>query len=175
MGKKNISTGLLWVVYLLAACTIVTPAPTQPPQLEPNFAFVFKYGSCNTDILDTDAGTFTKDMLIEPAVTVDLRLSDTQMQAVFEKMVAIHFFDYPEVFSIPIPKSGEVGIITPSTRYEIVVWNGEITKTLIWQDEIFDPTTAEADNLRELFQWMINMIQEHPEYKKLPERQAGCI
>ncbi len=53
--------------------------------------------------------------------------------------------------------------------------NGEITRTLTWQDEIIDPTAHKADNLRELFQFIIQMIQEHPAYKKLPERQAGCV
>ncbi len=90
-------------------------------------------------------------------------------------MVAIDFFGYPEVFSIPTPKTGPVGRITPSTHYEITVRNGEITKTLTWQDEIIDPTTRKADNLRELFQLIIQMIQEHPAYKKLPERAAGCV
>ncbi len=174
MGKKIGSILLFWVVFTSTACTILRPTPLSY-HLESDFAFVFKYGSCTTDILDTSAGTFTKDMITAPAVTADLRLSDAQMQAIFEKMVTIDFFGYPKVYSIPTPRTGQVGRVTPSTHYDIAVRNGEIAKTLTWQDEIIDPTTHKADNLRELFQLIINMIQEHPAYKKLPERQAGCV
>jgi len=113
-------------------------------------------------------------MLVEPDVTIPLHLSDTQKAAIYQKMVEIEFFDYPDAFSIPTPKNGTVGILTPATLYRITVRNGELTKSLSWLDEIFAPTTPKADHLRELFQLILKMIEEHPDYKKLPERKAGC-
>lgn len=164
----------LWIILLLssmlAACT--KPLPDEPSS---NFDFVFGYGACFTDILNTSEGTFTQDMLNEPDAMITLQLSAAQLTTIYQKMVEIGFFRYPEVFSIPTPPNGVVGIITPAMEYDITVRNGEITKSLSWVDEITDPNTLEADQLRDLFQLIMKMIQEHPNFQKLPERKEGCV
>lgn len=164
----------LLAVLVLCACTPSTSA-AHLPYPDQNFAFSFEYGSCNCDILDTYNGTFTKDMIVDPAVTIPFQLSDSQTTEIYQKMVEIGFFEYPDNFSIPIPKNGIVGIVTPAMRYQITVRNGDLTKTLLWVDEIIDPTMSEAENLRSLFWLIINMIQNSEEYKQLPEPRAACV
>ena len=158
----------------LCACTPSTSA-AHLPYPDQNFAFSFEYGSCNRDILDTYNGTFTKDMIVDPAITIPFRLSDSQTTEIYQKMVEIGFFEYPENFSIPIPKNGTIGMVTPAMRYQMTLQNGDLTKTLLWVDDIIDPTTFEAENLRSLFSLIINMIQNSEEYEQLPEPQAGCV
>jgi hypothetical protein len=170
---------LKWFLSFLAvmglcACTPSTSA-AHLPYPDQNFAFSFEYGSCNRDILDTFNSTFTKDMIVDPAVTIPFKLSDLQTIEIYKKMVEVGFFEYPDNFSIPIPKNGTVGIVTPAMRYQITVRNGDLTKTLLWVDEIIDPTMSEAENLRSLFWLIINMIQNSEEYKQLPEPRAACV
>lgn len=165
-----------WLLILIGLFACISCEPTsQLSEPEPNFAFTFEYGSCNRDILDTFNGTYTKDMIIDPAVTITYRLTNTQAIEIFQKMVEIDLWDYPDVFSIATPKHGTVGIITPVMSYRITVRNGDITKTLFWLDEITEPTTMEAERLRSLFSMIIEMIQNSPEYKHLPEPKMGCV
>jgi hypothetical protein len=168
-----------WFLSLLAilglcACNPPT-STTHLPYPDQNFAFTFEFGSCNRDTLDTFSGTFTKDMIVDPAVAIPFQLSNSQTTEIYKKMVEIGFFEYPEIFSIPTPPNGIVGIVTPAMRYQITVRNGDLTKKLLWVDEITDPTMPEADNLRSLFLLIISTIQNSEEYKQLPEPRAGCV
>jgi hypothetical protein len=166
----------LLIVSTLGLCACASSLSTSHlPHPEGNFAFTFEFGSCNRDILDTFNGTFTKDMIVDPAVTIPFQLSDSQTTAIYQEMVEIGFFDYPEVFSIPTPDNGIVGMVTPAMRYCMTVRNGDLIKTLSWVDEITEPTTPEAERLRSLFGLIIDMIQESPDYKQLPEPKAGCV
>ena len=148
--------------------------PTWPAQPEPNFGFVFEFGICSTDRLDAFKGEFTQDRVVEPSVAIHLRLSDEQMMTVYQKMLKINLTQYPETFAVPTPFSGEVAMITPAWHYTLSVENGESKKLIRWTDEIVQPTTTEAERLRELFQMIVNMVREHPDFKRLPELNFGC-
>lgn len=173
----------VYIIFFLSiinvSCSAPTPtsapAPTlYPSQQQSNFAFRFEYIICDTNILDTFNDTYTRGMIVEPDITIPLSLTESQIADIYKKMIEINFFDYPEVFTIPIPKNGIVGRVTPATQYHITVRNGDLTKSLSWLDEIIDPKMPEADRLRELFQLIFKIIEEHPEYQKLPEPKAGC-
>lgn len=172
---NNIKTLSISIFLLTVLVSCGAPKPTPyPAEQQSNFAVRFEYGSCTTDILDTFNDTYTRDMIVEPDVTIPLSVSDSEMATIYQKMVEIGLFNYPEVFAIPTPKRGIVGIVTPATQYRITVRNGDLTKSLSWLDEIIDPKMPEADKLRELFQLIIKIIEEQPDFKKLPERKAGC-
>ena len=169
MKKRIFPLGL--IIILSSTFFACTPKLTEHPSLpEQNFAFRFEFGACYTDILDTFNGTFTKDLIFDPAITIPFQLSNEQMISVYQEMIEIDFFDYPDVFSIP----NRTAFQTPAERYHIVVRNGNISKTLDWTDEVIEPVTSEADNLRNLFQIIMEMISASPEYKKLPEPKGGC-
>lgn len=163
----------IFLLTVLVSCDVPTPTP-YPAEQQRNFAIRFEYGSCDTNILDTFNGTYTRDMIVEPDVTIILHLSDSQKADIYQKMVEINFFDYPEAFSIPTPQNGILGRVTPATQYRITVRNGDLAKSLSWLDEIIEPKMPEADKLRELFQLIIKIIEGQPDFKKLPERKAGC-
>jgi hypothetical protein len=156
-------------IFLIAGCNppLSTP-PTWPAQPEPNF------GVCSTDRLDTFKGEFTQDRVVESSITIPLRLSAEQMMTIYQKMVEINLTQYPEMFAIPTPPSGEVAMVVPAWHYTLSVENGESKKMIRWTDEIVQPTTPEADRLRELFQIIVNMVHEHPEFMQLPELNFGC-
>jgi hypothetical protein len=159
----------------LGSAAAPTAGKGYPPEPGSDFGFRLESGACFTDVLDTFKGTFTKDLISDPPITIPLRLSGAQMQAVYAKMMEIAFFDYPDVFAIPTPRFNQPWLIqTPAERYHIVVRSGGTTKTLDWKDEIVKPSSLEADNLRALFKMIEAMISGSPEYKQLPARSGGC-
>ena len=59
---------------------------------------VFAYGHGGKNVLDTAKGTFTKDMIADPPLTVGLRLTEAELERIAKKMAEIGFLAYPEVF-----------------------------------------------------------------------------
>ena len=162
---------------VLLSCMLGGCSEAKPQGTGQDFGFRFESGACFTDVLDTFEGTFTKDLIYDPPVTIPLRLSDQQMKAVYRKMIEIDFFGYPDVFAIPTPTFNQPWHIqTPAERYHIVVRSGGTTKTLDWKDEIVEPSSHEANNLRALFMMIDGIITASPEYRQLPAPQRRlCV
>lgn len=161
---------LLLQMSLLFACQ--SAWPTQP---EPNFGLVFEFGTCAIDKLDTFTGEFTQERVDESDITIPLQLSGGQMSIIYEKMVEIDLMSYPEVFEVSKPLWGEVMMISSPYNYVLTVQNGKFEVLIRWTDNIVRPTIAKADQLRELFRLIIQMVHEHPDYQQLPDVNFGCI
>jgi len=173
---------LILAAAILASCGMATPAATPlptrvyAPEPEANFALYFSYGSCLPEILDTFQGTFTRSMCPpDPQVTISFTLSAEEMRTIYREMARIDFFGYPDQFSVVVPEGAVVGRVTPSDSYYLRVRNGETEKELYWTDDIFEPTTQEADQLRAFLKKVIDIIHAHPELQQVPKpRGCGC-
>ena len=171
----SVTKSFLPFFLLLQASLLFACNPAWPAQPETNFGFVLEFGSCSIDKLDTFKGEFTQDRVVEPSITIPLRLSDEQKAMIYGKMLEINLARYPEVFEIPKPLVGELVMISSPYNYALMVQNGELKTSIRWTDNIVQPTTPKADQLRELFRLIIQMVQENPGYQQLPEVKFGCI
>ncbi len=158
----------------LVAALLGTVGCFTPPPSPSNFNLILKYGVGARNELNTFNGTYTKDMVSDPSITVNLSLSKEELDRIYQKMVEIDFFDYPDKFSIT-PSPGEsYGIVTPYYSYYFKVeYNSEI-KELWWEDEITNKD-EKADKLRELIKLIWDIIESKEEYKKLPEPTSGYM
>lgn len=157
---------------LLFSCAI---APTWSSEPESNFGFILEFGPCNVDKLDTFAGEFTQDRVVEPPITIPLELTGKQMKVIYEKIVAIGIDEYPEEFKIPKPLFGDYVLLSTGYYYSIQITNGEMKKSIRWVDNVAQPVSEKADRLRDFFQAIVEMIQAHPAYLQLPETKFGCV
>jgi hypothetical protein len=171
---------LILAAWILAACVAAppsaTPLPTRvyAPEPDANFALYFNYGSCLSESVDTFRGTFTRSMCPpDPPVTVPFALPAEEMQMIYRELASIDFFGYPDQFSVVVPEGAVIGKVTPSDTYYLRVRNGEIEKELYWTDDIFEPTTQEADHLRVVLKKLIDIIHHHSELQQVP-MPSGC-
>ena len=164
-----IIAGLVLVAVLLGTAGCNTPASG-----ESAFSLIFRYGVTARNELNTFEGTFTKDMVSDPSITVDLSLSEEEMDSIYQKMVEIDFFDYPDEFSVPTHPDGLVHIVTPYSSYYFKVKYGSKIKELWWEDEIKNEN-VEADRLRELIKLIRDIIESKEEYQKLPKPTSGYL
>jgi hypothetical protein len=141
---------------------------------ESGFNFIFKYGVTGRNTLDTFQGTFTKDMVMDPAITIELTLSGEEMDSIYQRMMAIDFFNYPDEFKVTVPPGELTGMVTPFSRYYFTVEKDSQIKKLSWADEITNPD-IKADKLRELINLIRSIIESKEEYKKLPEPSSGYL
>ena len=131
-------------------------------QPESNLNLIFRYGIGARNELDTFQGTYTKDMIRDLPITVNLALSEEEMDRIYQKMVEINFFNYPDQFSVSVPIGEPTGMVTPYASYYFKVdYNSQI-KELRWEDKITNPN-EKADRLRESY-------QAHQEYRGIQRR-----
>jgi hypothetical protein len=143
-----------------------------------DFDVVFKYGVKGPNpeprkALDTLRDTFTRDMVVDPPVTIRLRLTKDDLEAIRGKMDEIGFYDYPRGFRVNVSPGEVVGVVTPFSSYHVKVYSrGALIKELYWDDEIFNKDER-ADALRDLFSLIIELIESKPEVKRMPQPRAG--
>ena len=138
------------------------------------FNLVFKYGITARNALDTLEGTYTKDMVADPPVTIELSLSENEKEDIYKKMVEIEFFNYPDEFSVSVPPGELTGIVTPYNSYYFKVEYDSRIKELLWDDEITNQD-EQADRLRDLVMFIRNIIESKEEYKELPEPTSAYL
>ena len=160
-----------FVFVILASCLLLILIGCNPTPSS-DFNMVFKYGVGAKNKLDTFNGTFTRDMVVEPSITIELSISKQELDRIYNKMVEIDFFNYPDEFSVPIDPDGKVIIVTPYNSYYFKVEYDSKVKELWWEDEIHNEN-MDADKLRELIQLIKDIIESKEEYKQLPEPKAG--
>lgn len=138
------------------------------------FNFIFKYGIEAGNELDTFKRTYTKDMVEDPPVKVEMSLSKEEMGRIYQKMLEIKFFDYPEKFSVTVSPGEPVGRVTPNPSYYFKVTSDSKVKELWWDDNITNKD-EKAERLRELVEYIISIIESKREYKELPPSRGGYL
>ena len=185
MKIKNFIT-VLFVAFILASCapaseTIPTdtaiPTITIHPRAE-NFAFIFQDYSCGSipvNVLDSFNGTLIHTPLGDTtSVTISLRLTDSEIESIYQKAMSIGFFEYPAEFVIPDDQV--LGYQAPSSKYQLSMTNGKMTNSVTWKDDTMtQPDYTKADDLRELINLINEILELHPEMQTLPEPKALCL
>ncbi len=156
-------------VALSGAAGCTAPAPGVS-----NFNLIFKYGVGAKNELSTFEDTYTKDMVNEPSITVNLSLTEEELDRIYQKMVEIDFFAYPDKFSVSVSPGESVGMVTPYNSYYFRVQYDSKIKELWWEDKIINED-KKAKKLRELIQLITDIIRAKEEYKKLPEPTSGYL
>jgi len=141
---------------------------------ESDFNLIFKYGITAKNELDTFQGTYTKDMVIDPSITVPLSLSVEEKGRIYQKMVEVDFFSYPDRFSVSVPAGELIGMVTPYSSYYFKVEYNSKVKELWWDDEIVYKDER-ADKLRGLITLIRDIAESKEEYKKLPEPRSAYL
>jgi len=161
------------VLVVLSACLllVLSGCHTTPPR-ESGFNLIFRYGVGAKNELNTFDRTYTRDMVQDPSITVKLSLSEEEVDSIYQEMMEIDFFDYPDNFSIVPPTSESRGIVTPYYSYYFKVQRDSGTKELWWEDEIVYED-MKADRLRELINLIWDIVKSKDEYKALPELTGG--
>ena len=171
MKKALVLIALVLLITGAAGCG--KPVPGETTQ-KSDFNFILKYGITARNEINTFDGKFTKDMIADPPITIDLVLSGTEMDNIYQKMLDIDFFNYPEEFKVIVPEGELISTVTPYSGYYFTVEYSSKVKELKWEDEITNPD-IKADKLRELIKLIRDIIESKPEYKALPEPSGGYL
>jgi hypothetical protein len=165
--KWIISLFLLLILLLIIGFTSVINKNNMPTSKPKDFNFVFDYGVDAKNKLDTVNGKYTKDMISDPAVTINLKLTDKEMDDVYSKMRKINILSYSDNFH-------PWGFVhhTPFYTYRIKIIIDGKEKIISWDDES-SSRTKHAKQLRDLFNQIEEIVTNKNEFKELPPAQGG--
>lgn len=128
------------------------------------FDFVLKYGVGAKNVLDTDHGTFTKDMIVDPSITIPLTLTHNELDAIHARITALNIFADSAVTHTTV-------FTTPCESYDLVVEENGKTSHASLNCEAQETNLG----LKTLGEEIRAIIEEKEEYKKLPEPQGGYL
>lgn len=149
------------------------------------FGFVFQE---HRNLLNTSINLFIKDMGTDgPPISTKLYVSKQDLTRIYNKMIEINFFDYPDKFSsiININDPNVYCLVDLSSSvYYFKVKDGIKIKEL-WYDskhECYDKTKdfrkedntfkiEKVEKLKELIKLIWDVIQSNENYQKLPPRK----
>jgi hypothetical protein len=125
-------------------------------------------------ILDTTSGTLVYTPLGDTtSTTISLRLTDDELESIYQKAISIGFFDYPPDFVVPHDQAYRY--VTPAASYEISMTHDTVTNSVSWTDEVVaKPGYTKSDQLRELMDLIYEIIKSHPEVQELPGPKLLC-
>jgi len=164
---------------IVISLTLVVAVPgiagcNRSPSSQSDFNLVFKYGVGAINELNTFQGTYTKDMISDPSITVDLVLTEEELGTIHQKMDEIDFFSYPKEFSVNLTPGELIGIVTPSQSYYFKVEYDSNIKELWWEDKITNED-EKAARLRGLIILIRDIIEAKKEYQDLQEPTSGYM
>jgi hypothetical protein len=174
MSNKIFLYSLLLFSMVISGCNRKLDQAAMPA----DFAFLFEYASCGgpepTDILDTKAGTLIHDPIDgTPPLTIDLKITESEKELVFKKIIEMDFFNFPSIFTVP---QGEIrGIQIPySTTHLTITYNSEF-HSVTWTNEVLMAADyLEGQNLKQLTNLILEIIESKPAYREIPEPNVGC-
>lgn len=169
LRAKNFFVFLLFSTSLLfISCDSKFTAKHKLPEDKPDdFNFILTYGYEVGNTINTIDEKYSYDMIMYPSLTIDLKLSELEMNTIYEDMRAINILNYPEVFK-PI---GHLGV-NPYQSYDFKIFINGKEKHISWEDENLS-SKSKAKDLRDLINKIEKIIESKDEYKKLPPRKGG--
>lgn len=135
------------------------------------FGFVLEAGY--GERIDTFNGVVTKDLVDDPDTTVELKLSDAELDTLYERALAIRLFDYPE----PHPLIESMSGMQPHGTMRLQVRAGTRDITLEW-DTGRVPGGKTVDEWKRLYEWIRlarKIVANRPEYRSLPGARGGYL
>ncbi len=124
MGRFALFSLVLLALLLPSCGQTLQGSPQTGLPAENNFSLVFKYGVGARNVLDTAQGTYTKDMIEDPPITIELKLTRDDLDRILAKMNDIDFWSYPKVLEYEVPADGLALMVTPYSSYDFKVQRG---------------------------------------------------
>jgi len=166
------------IFYLLISFVLVIGCVSKKQEItqDDNFSFMISYMPCiGSSFYDSSSNTLVRTNIDGSGpFTITLGLTEDELNQIFNKLIETDFFNLPKRLKPPI-NSNRISIV-PSSTYKIRVTNGYISHSVFWDSEIItEPLYEKAEQFRELFWFIFDIIWSHPEYQEIPKDMAACL
>jgi hypothetical protein len=141
-------------------------------QRYPREAFGFVLEDHWGNRVDTFAGTITRDLIADRDTTITMRLSNAEMDAIYEKAIEIRLFEFPG--RLPDRISGSM---YPARRIRLVARAGDARQSLVWDTGGLVEGVPSDDwkRRRDLIRLIEGTVRAREEYRALPPPRGNRL
>lgn len=140
---------------------------TMPETMPDDFDFSLAFGFGSKNVLNTYNNTFTKDLVSAGTATAVLTLTEEELNTIYQMMLDIDIFADKTL----VPEIDRCG----KTPFHTDNWNitaAGKTISLSWSDKSCE-LTEDAKELENIRNEIIQMVEQKPEFKELPEAHGA--
>ncbi len=120
------------------------------------------------DELNTFDNFYQKDLVLDGVVKVNFRLTKDEQSKILAKVYETNFFSLPDTLINRAPVE-----MTPNPIQYLRIKYGNKENAVVWNYILYEYQTDQYKRLRELSNYLTNIIEAKPEYKILPSRHGG--
>ena len=191
-GRSRILRTVIGVCFVsqfyVAGCSLsLYPSTTcgEPTSLETEFRdahflrrgesveISYWWGVRGRNRVDTVSGTITKDLVMDPPITVPFEIADSDKAAIITFADSIGFWRLPDYIAPP-DTTETVTDMTPCSHHVLSISSGHRTKTVMWNTCIANPC-AERDRVVPLGKLIRGIVVGSEVYKRLPKAKGGYL
>lgn len=172
MKTKLLLIAIMVIVLAIAGFVVFKQSNTQPQNLPngetSNFNFIFRYGIGAKNELNTFSKTYTKDMVIDPSVTIKFELTNNELAGIYQKINNLKLLENNEE---SVEENMIVTIVSPCSSYYLKVQIDSTQKELSWNN----CRGKISDKFQQFTNYIIPIIESREEYKKLPTPKGAYL
>ncbi|TFE31580.1 hypothetical protein [Cohnella luojiensis] len=166
MKRLRIFAILLSLTIVLVGCDHPDNVNTMPEKMPDDFNFSVRFGITSKNEVNTFDSTVTKDLVVNGTAKATIRLSEKEMTDIYNQMREIDILR-------------DLKLVARSncykTPYSEDFWKVQLNAQAVmfdWSDEACE-MTENAEKLKQLRQFILDIVKKKPEYKELPEAEGG--
>lgn len=137
-----------------------------------DFGFVYSFGVGGKNVLDTKKMSYTKDMVCDPLVGINLNLSQNELYKIWDSAYKNGFFDLPS-FTDSCDASGNCKFVTPEQLTTLTITMDGKSHSVTHRDSYI---SKQGDNYPK-FQNVVNVIDtildKKPAIQNMPKPRCG--
>jgi len=155
---------LTWLTALTVGCST---AQDQMPKVMPDdFAFSIQYGVGSKNLIDSFKGVAVKDLISAGTAEAKINFTQEELQRIYDQMAKINILgalDLTQASNCRVEPHG------------VDIWHIQINgveKTFQWSGEYCD-TTKDIQKLRDLRNFIVDIVKAKNEYQALPDAEGA--
>lgn len=137
------------------------------PSYPEDFEIVFKYGVRTRNILNTSAGTYTKDLIQDPPVTTELTLTERELDTIWQLIQENRFYTLEE------QSWARAQSISPEYKYTLFVHAEGYSDKGVTMTDLYSNYPPNEEAFFNITKKIVSIIENKPAYKALPKPRGG--
>lgn len=158
---------LIFVCLGVSSCSNTSIHKDQMPKEMPNdFSFSVRFGIGSKNLIDSSNGVVVKDLIAAGIAETKMTFTQDEMRSIYEQMVKINVLGPKDLIS-------ETGCSLQPHGEDI--WRiriGSEEKTIQWSEEYCE-LTGDVKQLKDLRNFVLDIVKNKDEYKLLPEPEGA--
>ena len=137
--------------------------PDHPERL----VFKLRYGVGAKNILDSENGTYTKDMILDPAITINLVLSERELDLIWKSIIDNDFYNLTD------QNAARASSVSPVYDYTLTVSADGYPEKTVRMADIWQGYTEDELRFFRITRTILDIVESKPVYKALPKPRGG--